>query len=565
MERKPIIISILLMLLMMSGCNLTVSITGEGEVSNRLSSFSCDEGTCKRSNNGNPKRFELIANPANGYTNIGLLASNGNLYRGTDGYYVFTEIGFLAFAPDVGTRTGQGYPSASSATQEQSVEPTYMPPVALQVFSENIEAIFVPSDDIAEIYQGHNARCVQFNDESIECWGSNFDGAPGDFTNIYRVENNHDAICVADDNGLRCWGDNYYGLADEPEGIHNVVDIAFARNKACAVYEGSEGNQLACWGRSAAQIPAVDNPTSVRGYSDLPELMCVTSNGEETCWGEEYFGQAQVPENLTNVSDFSVGDTYTCAIADGEVVCWGWGYDEIPDGISNPTSISTERYGTCVTDDSGLNCWGYSGTELPSLAGAPIAVDVSRNAICVQDSTTLRCNTVSSGEFIYTYNNLKQFDTDGSACYLDNNGAACIGNDFRNDILQQLINPQAFAMAHGVLCHYSDAGVGCTAKSSFFNPHDDVPSLEITPTGLVIGFYGACAYENDLVADNSAFQCWGYGVEEPWTIHNRGQYTPPEDVGMFSKVESGTYHTCGLSGSQLYCWGEENPPVESSE
>lgn len=564
MKKQLITLKLLLTLLLVSGCNLSVSIQGEGAVTDRLSDFACDQSTCTTKNTGDPKRYRLEATPAEGYTSIGLLSKNGNLYRATDGYHLITSIGHLVLAQPVGsdTLTHQGYPANDANTQPIADPETYIPPVPLQVFSEDIQAIFVPTTDINEIFTGLFARCVLYHDESMACWGRNYTGAPTNFSNIYLIEHTDAAFCVADDYGLRCWGNSRNDLHDAPPGITAVKELVFANDKACAIHEENGENQLSCWGRNGDYFPAVNNPTSLRTYPDLPNLMCVTHASGEHCWGEEYYGQAKVPDSLTNVTDFSVGETHTCAIANGSVVCWGWGYEPIPEGISNPTAISTHRSGTCVIEDSGVTCWGYDASAIPPVDELPTKIGVGYGTICFTDSSTLRCNITREGVTILPYNNLKQFEVDSfSACYLDDNNGACLGNTPKNQILQNLDNPQVIGMGYGVLCHYSDAGADCTAKNAYFHPHTDIPPLTVTPSGLTVGFYGACAYENDQGNDTTYFQCWGEDADESWTKYNRGQFSPPAGVGMFSKIESGKYHSCGLTGNQLLCWGEENPPA----
>ncbi|MCG8314621.1 MAG: hypothetical protein MI976_15540 [Pseudomonadales bacterium] len=567
--------SLACLLFLLAGCNLKITIEGEGSIVALNGNTLCDQPNCTVTNNGLSKEYAMQAIPAAGYTNIGIMSHSTSLFRATEDYYFATDIGY---APIV-----YSYSQPSSISQRQgrlsldetanaadNTAPANIPTPYLNItYRNDITAIFLPTEDIENIYYGYLSACVHLVEDSIQCWGRHYDEAPESFQNIYLVKSISDAICAADDNGLRCWGRNSNGLTDAPSGLSQVIDIVFSNRQACALHQDMGENRVTCWGEYTPDIPQLSNPTSIRSQN-LYNAMCATDDNGDVCWGGGYYGQSKVPTGLTNVTDFSVAETHTCAIADGAVHCWGLGFDleslatQVPEGISNPVAISTSPRKTCVIEDAGITCWGVFDTEAPVLAGQPVAIDVTTRSICAADDTTLSCNFDNRESFTYSYSDLKQFDTGNSwVCYLDGSLADCHNYPYFSEQLQSLINPTLITLYDTVLCYYSDDGLLCDKNFTFNDPIEDVPELPFTPDAITANTQFACAYQYDVETNQSLFQCWGEGSnDEGWSSDNRGQFDIPAGLGELSKVESGLYHTCGLSGNQLHCWGELPPPTE---
>src|SRR6185503_10922932 len=67
-----------------------------------------------------------------------------------------------------------------------------------------------------------------------------------------------------------------------------------------------------------------------------------------TAWGNNRYGQCNVPASLTNVVAIAAGDRYSFALrSDGTVVEWGdnyFGQNTVPAGLTNVVAIAAGRY-----------------------------------------------------------------------------------------------------------------------------------------------------------------------------------------------------------------------------
>ena len=85
-------------------------------------------------------------------------------------------------------------------------------------------------------------------------------------------------------------------------------------------------------------------------------------SGTLACWGDNVYGQTDVPEG--RYRSVSVGIGYTCAVRDtGRLLCWGndsWSVTEdVPEGSYR--SVSSSVWHACAIRESGeVDCWGWN-------------------------------------------------------------------------------------------------------------------------------------------------------------------------------------------------------------
>jgi alpha-tubulin suppressor-like RCC1 family protein len=68
------------------------------------------------------------------------------------------------------------------------------------------------------------------------------------------------------------------------------------------------------------------------------------ADGTVVAWGNNDYGQTDVPVGLGNVVAIAAGDSHNLALkADGTVVAWGWngeGETDVPEGLSNVVAVA---------------------------------------------------------------------------------------------------------------------------------------------------------------------------------------------------------------------------------
>ena len=179
---------------------------------------------------------------------------------------------------------------------------------------------------------------------------------------------------------MKCWGDNYYGqLGDfsnfdrtypvlvQGGELKNVVAVSTQFNHSCAVLQSGA---LKCWGRNAeGQLgdgtkSNKNSPTNVyqltsgikaaaAGYEHTCALF---DNGSMKCWGNNGYGQLGdgteidriIPgesETLaTGVVAIASGGSHSCAMMSyGWVKCWGsnW-YGQLGDGSTSSSKFPVD-------------------------------------------------------------------------------------------------------------------------------------------------------------------------------------------------------------------------------
>ena len=121
------------------------------------------------------------------------------------------------------------------------------------------------------------------------------------------------------------------------------------------------------------------------------EHTCALTEGEVSCWGNNYYGQLGNPTNngtntanptptpvagLTGVTAIAAGYIHTCAVAAGTVSCWGNNYHgqlgsttnnstNTPNptptqvlGLTGVTAITAGDLHTCAVAASTMSFWG---------------------------------------------------------------------------------------------------------------------------------------------------------------------------------------------------------------
>jgi alpha-tubulin suppressor-like RCC1 family protein len=209
---------------------------------------------------------------------------------------------------------------------------------------------------------------------SIIAWGNNTSGQctiPAAATNqpLTLAAGDAHSLALLANGTVVAWGDNTYGQTSLPDVLtpgyyfyewwdgQNVwisnpdwvpaQAIAAGRIHNLAVLNNGT---VVGWGdNSFGQLnipPGLTNATAVAG--GYLHSVALRDDGTVVAWGDDTYGQTDVPFGLTNVVAVAAGDFNTLALlANGTVVGWGddlYGQIDIPASVTNVVSIAAGYY-----------------------------------------------------------------------------------------------------------------------------------------------------------------------------------------------------------------------------
>lgn len=519
--------------LVLSGCNLDVTIEGEGRVFSPDGRVDCS-ASCRDTNRGNPISTRLNAQAADGFTFLGFMP-DGDATS-------LVSYGFALILPD----------------------PFGGPVRYFQSFSASVLAVFFPTDQIAQRESSGRSTCVVDTQNHMSCWGEGAKWHPDGLDNVSQLTLSENTFCAYYDNRISCWNDANPFPADAPENVINPIATASNTHSTCILYQPGAQNAIHCLG-SSAPLPAFDNPTAI--WSDGDDIYCATDSNGSRCWGDNYYGQSQMPANLGNVSDFATGATHTCAIASGQVQCWGnnqYGQLDVPDDLINPTTIVAGTDQTCVIDNGELRCWG-AGNDIREPLQAPELFDpklmslrhVILGLIDPGRTPSLIYPIAGTGVATPSLGTITALTTGVNiVCAISDGQLVCWGlADVTEQNLALTGNPYDIAAYNDLICAATSAGVQCFSERDNYNLKTP-PSGLTQPSDMAFSSFHGCAVQNGTVV------CWGDGAATG-EVNDvaRGQGDVPVGLGTVTKVDVGKYHSCALGDDQtLHCWGEKPIP-----
>lgn len=153
-----------------------------------------------------------------------------------------------------------------------------------------------------------------------------------------------------------------------------MVSKAFGLNQAMKIllvfitvllWSGARAGVVAEWGTGPVVQPW--NATNLtRVAAGGAHVVAVRSDGAAVAWGDNSYGQANVPGGLSNLVDVAAGMWFSLGLrADGTVVGWGgnvYGEQRMPAGLSNVVSVVARQFhGLALRADGTAAAWGYNG------------------------------------------------------------------------------------------------------------------------------------------------------------------------------------------------------------
>jgi hypothetical protein len=136
------------------------------------------------------------------------------------------------------------------------------------------------------------------------------------------------------------------------------------------------GGWVKAWGDNSygqTNVPA-GLTNAVLIASGAYHALALQNNGAVVAWGMNANGQTNVPASLTNVIALAAGYQHSLALKpDGTVVAWGgngWGQTNVPAGLTNVIAIAAGAYHSLALNSGGtVVSWGYNNdgqTNVPA-------------------------------------------------------------------------------------------------------------------------------------------------------------------------------------------------------
>ena len=228
----------------------------------------------------------------------------------------------------------------------------------------------MPSDlgTVADIAVGDYHTCAITTAGLVRCWGDNEYGqllVPEDIGKVESISASGQFTCALSDQGkLTCWGYDEYEWNPRLE-FDEVSQVSLGKGFFCRIVQ----NSTSCWRfpmydywsfwEVRAELEGLVSQVAVGGSHDC----AVTRDGFVSCWGDDDFGQTDVPDDLGSVSSLALGDNHSCAITTSKTVkCWGdneYAQLNVPTDLSDVAQISALLNKTCAITEQGLiRCWG---------------------------------------------------------------------------------------------------------------------------------------------------------------------------------------------------------------
>jgi alpha-tubulin suppressor-like RCC1 family protein len=246
---------------------------------------------------------------------------------------------------------------------------------------------------VLKIDGGGDQTCALLTNQSVYCWGGNFNGEVGDGTGTEQDSPVATGVTSALDinaglgshtcallstGGASCWGEGDLGECGDgnltPSNLSPVTvsslsggfAISLGYAHSCAVVSGGA---LKCWGDETyselgdngttnSAVPVTASQTGVAAVAGGFYHTCALTNaGAVTCWGYNFYGQLGNGTNTDSTSPvtaissgaaaISAGFYHTCAfMTDGTVQCWGYNGDgELGNGTNTDSNIPVKVTG----------------------------------------------------------------------------------------------------------------------------------------------------------------------------------------------------------------------------
>ncbi len=449
---------------------------------------------------------------------------------------------------------------------------------------------------VSDVTAGANFTCAVASGKAY-CWGLGTNGQLGNggqsssgtpkavstLTGVTSISAGTSHACAVASGKAYCWGLGSNGQLGDGASVQKESPDAVKTDGALA-------------GRTVVGVAAGGAHS------------CVVADGLAFCWGAYGSGQlgygatanTNVPAAVDasgvlmgrSVSQLTAGTSHTCAIADGKAFCWGLGTSgqlgnsgsattSTPVAVTastmsgTVTAISAGATTTCAAAAGNAYCWGAGanyglGNGSTSNANAPVLANGAlsgRTVTAVGAGTSFGC-AVSSGNPASCWGLGSSYQQGDNAS--SNNatpgdvtlsGLACPDGSVRtSDTTCSLVQGTDYyyrlGYSIGTWVAPNSSWVKATTKTrDGLNPS----ATSKTNSSITLGWdtapeagqaYPEYTLQRSTSSDGTNAVSLAVTGDTAYT--DAGGLAPTRS---FSAVAAGESHTCGIIGSDLYCWG----------
>jgi len=426
----------------------------------------------------------------------------------------------------------------------------------------------LPSTSWKAVAAGGNHACAIQSDDTLWCWGGNFDGQLGIGSTVSkrepvqvtgggawdRVAAGGDHACAfKTDGSLWCWGRNEVGqLGDGTRTVSWVpkqvgagttwATVTLGRRHTCAI---AADRRRYCWGgNSAGELGIGDLANKV-----LPTLGMERPN--ETTWKQ-----------------LAAGDQVTCGITEaGALRCWGenragqLGDDTTTVVRSTPYPIASDhtdwidvqvgsRVACARRAEGEMWCWGDVGPVLPvDSTRVPAVLDAGARWDAIAVGTTHVCR-LAPDRGLYCAG-------DGSAGQRGDGTGATTTPVQVGGVWSEADVGSSFT------CAIDPAGqLACWGENDLGQIGDDTHLRRLVPQQLAAGAWTTLGVgdEHACASVGGVMSCWGTSSGGSLGVVGVNRSAVP--VAVSGAVTASQFdvsdHACAIDGGQLRCWGRNN-------
>lgn len=208
-------------------------------------------------------------------------------------------------------------------------------------------------------------------DGTVTSWGSDYFGQalpPTGLSNIIVVAPN---LALKSDGSLVAWEIN----TDVPADLTNVIAIANSGFDSIAL---RNDGTVSVWGDNSygqTNLPSeLSNVVQVAQGGGYYFELALRADSTVVAWGSDRYGAVSGASGLTNVAAISAGAGHALALLmNGTVTAWGWndfGQTNVPGGLSNVVAVSCGTFHSlALKSDGTVVGWGLNAsgqTTIPS-------------------------------------------------------------------------------------------------------------------------------------------------------------------------------------------------------